>query len=163
MTVSLAAHSARVCTGAYGTPISSKRADHWSESISAIRAANRTLAIACTGGVTNLANSPSTSGINMMSIRSTASSSLKKNDGVKAQTNSHTPSRQRYMRNCGDAPVPALSAPNGRKMPGKSMRIDVFIALTACRPDTVHARAVPRVARSTSAAAIAHAPSAPCS
>ena len=79
----------------------------------------------------------------MMSITSSASSSLKKNDGVSAHTNSHTPSRQRYMRNCGEAPVPSLLAPNGRKMPGKSIRIDVFIALTACRPDTVSARAVP--------------------
>ncbi len=43
------------------------------------------------------------------------------------------------------------------------MRIDVFIALTAWSPDTVHARAVPCVARSTSAAPIAHAPNAPCS
>ena len=103
----------------------------------------------CTGGVTNLANSPSTSGISMMSIWSSASTSLKKNDGVSAHTNSHTPSRQRYMRNWGDAPTPDLLAPNGRKMPGNSMRIDVFIALTACSPDTVHAWTVPRVARST--------------
>ena len=128
-----------------------------------MRAANLSLAMAWTGGVTNLANSPSTSGINMMSIRSSASSSLKKNDGVSAHTNSHTPSRQRYMRNCGDAPTPDLLAPNGRKMPGNSMRIDVFIAFTAWSPDTVHACTVPRVARSTSAAPIAHAPSAPCS
>ena len=62
-----------------------------------------------------------------------------------------------------DAPVPFLFAPNGRKMPGNSMRIDVFIAFTAWSPDTVQARATPRVARSTRAAPIAHAPSAPCS
>jgi hypothetical protein len=67
------------------------------------------------------------------------------------------------MRNCGDAPVPSLLAPNGLKIPGYSMRIEVFIALTACSPDTVHECTVPVVARATSAAPIAHAPSAPCS
>ena len=105
-----------------------------------MRSANLAFAITWTSGCTNRANSPSTSGINMISMRSSASSSLKKNGGVSAHTNSHTPSRQRYMRNCGETPVPSFCAPNGRKMPGRSMRIDVFIAFTAWSPDTVSER-----------------------
>ena len=128
-----------------------------------MRSANFAFAMTWTWGCTNRANSPSTSGSSMISMRSSASSSLKKNDGVSAQTNTHTPSWHRYIRNWGDTPVPSLFAPKGRKMPGRSIRIEVFIAFTACSPDTVSDRAMPRAACSISAAAIAVAPSAPCS
>ena len=162
-TVSLTAHSSRVCTGAYGTPSSSNRRAHSSESRSAMRSANRAFTMTWTSGCTKRANSPSTSGSSMISMRSSASSSLKKNGGVSAHTNTHTRSRHRYIRNWGDTPVPSLLAPKGRKIPGRSIRIEVFIAFTACNPDTVSDRTAPRVARSISAAAIAVAPSAPCS
>ncbi len=119
--------------------------------------------MAWTSGCTKRANSPSISGNSMTSMRSSASSSLKKNGGVSAHTNTHMPSRHRYIRNCGDTPVPSLLAPKGRKIPGRSIRIDVFIAFTACSPETVSDRTAPRVARSISAAVMAVAPSAPCS
>ncbi len=128
-----------------------------------MRSANLAFTMTWTCGCTNRVKSPSTSGSSMISMRSSASSNLKKNGGVSAHTKTHTPSRHRYIRNWGDTPVPSLFAPKGRKMPGRSIRIEVFIAFTAWSPDTVSERAVPRVARSISAAAIAVAPSAPCS